>query len=145
MPTALRPLIFAAAILTLMLLLLAGCETTDPAADAADPLPPEPERPTVSELLKRYGPQVDLPAPEPPVQPQAAYAVERLVMPLNQSLEWAWSYVDQAVVPERSRTLLNRNGIRIGVLPLAELNDFEKAVAKRDGVRFKPSRKRKES
>ena len=115
---------------TLMLLLVfAACETVEPPPVEDDPLPPDP-KPTVRLLLERFGPENQPPPPEPVPDPQAIYVVERKVLPLNISMEPAWSYVDESVISPSHRTLLNHNGIRVGLLPMSRLSDFDKAAVR---------------
>ena len=105
------------------LVILSACKTSPKDASFEEP-PPDPP-PTVSTLLDRFGPEPLAQTAEPVPEPQAVYVVERQIWPLNQPANPAWDLVDESVLPESKRALLHRNGIRVGLLSMANLTAFD--------------------
>lgn len=107
---------------------LPGCEINKPRDDKDSQ-----DLPKVSDILNRFGPEqpTDADLPEPVVEPQAVYVIERMVLPLNEPMNQAWALVDESVLPDPKKKVVNHNGIRIGVLPIAQLNAFDDAIARR--------------
>lgn len=92
---------------------------------------PESPRPTVPALMAGHEPELPEVPIEPTAQPQAAYVLERWVLPLQRSMEPAWAMVDESVIPPHKRELLHKNGLRIGLLDLSNIRAFDQATGKR--------------
>lgn len=117
---------------TTMAAVVTGCKTT--AMQTSEPEQVELEDlPKVSDLLERFGPEqpTEDALPEPVVEPQAIYAVERIILPLDEPLNPAWAMVNESILDEPKRQVLRQNGIRIGTIPISALSDFDQAISHR--------------
>lgn len=79
------------------------------------------------------GPQIDMAGDQPGIEnpPEGAKAIvfTTLVdLPMDVSLEPAWSVVDAGVFPAITRGVWNSNGLRIGLLPKDKLAAFLEAL-----------------
>lgn len=78
-------------------------------------------------------PEADIPLPgfanEGPQRPKGVYAVIRRVdVPLDKSTDDAWSIINEQVVPPVTRGVWRGNGLRIGLLPREQLDQYSDAM-----------------
>ncbi|MFP4144144.1 MAG: hypothetical protein ACLFV3_03290 [Phycisphaeraceae bacterium] len=107
-----------AALLLTAAAMLAGC---------AGRTAPPPDLPTLGELRSRVTPVERPPetvVPNPGGPMVAVVNVRELAVPLDSSLEEAWSLVDQSVLSRMAREVWAENGLRVGVIPRSKMADF---------------------
>lgn len=83
------------------------------------------EMPNMSQV--EGGPELQPPPDELP-PPKALITVDRIDLPLNRSLESAWSLVDEQVAPPLRMGMWQTNGLRIGLIGVDQIQSFVESL-----------------
>ena len=141
-PNPMRPTAFAACV---GLLLAGGCATPAPPQSEAEIAAPRQEAPKYVPYVPATQPTPltvaaeELPTSprDPQVTPSLIYAVDvwELLLPLESisADEAFWKRVNEQVVDITARDRLDKNGIRVGALPLSDVNFLTDLVEQRKG------------